>query len=90
MIIFFLVDKLCGGIRVDKIYEEVGLDIAQLGVTVVAMPKNKLDKEIQRVLDFEKNKNSPDDADLDAYNHGNDELEGAGDELDERGPSILM
>jgi hypothetical protein len=66
------------------------LDIAQLGVTVVAMPKNKLQKEIQRVLDFENNKNSPEDADLDAYNHGNDEPGGQGDELDEQGPSILM
>jgi ammonium transporter, Amt family len=90
VVIFFVVDKLCGGIRVDKIYEEVGLDIAQLGVTVVAMPKNKLDREIQRVLDFENGRNRPEDVDLDVGNHGNEKREAGGDDMDEQGPSILM
>lgn len=90
-LIFFVVDKLCGGIRVDPIYEEVGLDIAQLGVTVVLMPKNKLEKEIKRVLDHENKKKNPNAAELDAYNHGDDELDQKEvAEAEAVGPSIFI
>lgn len=39
------------------------------------MPKNKLEKEIKRILDHEKNKNNPNSEELDGYNHGDDELD---------------
>jgi hypothetical protein len=87
-IIFVVVDKLCGGIRVDPIYEEVGLDIAQLGVTLVAMPKKALEKEIQRINAHDKQKGSADDASLDAVNHGGEDE--PAEEVNDHGPSILM
>ena len=80
-IIYFVVDKLAGGLRVHEIHEEVGLDIAQLGVTIVAMPKYKIDKLVEKCNAVLK-EDKLDHDDLDINNHG---------EEDERGgDSILM
>lgn len=72
---------MAGGFRVHEIHEEVGLDIAQLGVTIVAMPKNKIEKLIEKCNSIAKESKLDGDADLDAMNHGGD---------DPGGDSILM
>lgn len=72
-IIYFVVDYFAGGLRVHKIHEEVGLDIAQLGVTMVALPKKQIDKLIEK-CDAVLKEDKFDNDDLDLNNHGQDDI----------------
>jgi hypothetical protein len=82
VIIFFIVDKLCGGMRVPEEHEVIGLDIASHNETILAMPRKKLAALIATCDLAALKKPSPagGDWDLDEMHHGD---RGGRDELEE-------
>jgi hypothetical protein len=56
------------GLRVPKVHEKIGLDIAQLHETIIAMPTNKMQLLIDETICASRSKREEDT--LDVMNHG--------------------
>jgi len=69
-LIYLFVDKCLGGFRVPKEHEMIGLDIARHNITIVAMPKKKIEELIRQADAAVEGVDRNADMDLDAMNHG--------------------